>query len=641
MTPPTPCATIEPRLTAYILGDLPAVEAADVQTHLHDCPACRQSVRELEPTLALLRATLTPNTVTQPRLEKARRDAVYAARRPGVFAWLYHPRPIWLKAAALVAVSAAMLLVWRHPEREKDTLLERDEATTISGSAPATEPLRPLQNLDKGQGSSVGVQGSGTSSSLKAEHRTPNTPLAAEGVLQVAPLPSALNTVAGDAGSEPLVAPAPLATAAPVTTTVPAESRTEAKPKALLPRPGIARDEALVGASATQPTTDRSTGNDGLPQPDAPPIRTVPVHAARTLSLRLGGAETAAALDAAASPAPAPTPAKIVSGSLAQEAATIDRAANRSVATRKANAASSPAELPAEKQGILRVAEPVLPDQEPTRGGTTTTDRNGVGDTVDDDLAPTSVGDSAIAALDLAYPAPAAGRELALHTEISPSPCRPGHRLLLIGVTAGSSIPEPEQANRARTEARRAKDEPELTNAMDPLTPVPPTSALHDLQFRADFSSQRVRHVRVLAVSPAGSPWRVSGGQVLVELGRLGAGGSATALLDLDAAETGTGPLGTVRVWFRNTDKQPPTVGGVVLNREREQPDWDKSSLAFRLAACAAEFALARHEPGTDAAARVETLTAKVQRLTDEAPDNPRVTQLLHWLLTPAESARP
>jgi hypothetical protein len=127
----------------------------------------------------------------------------------------------------------------------------------------------------------------------------------------------------------------------------------------------------------------------------------------------------------------------------------------------------------------------------------------------------------------------------------------------------------------------------------------------------------------------------------VVELGSLGAGTSATVLVDLDVAENSTGPLGTVRVWYRSDDKRAPTVGGAVLNRDREAPSWDRNTVTFRLAACAAELALAQHEPGTDALPRLEALTTKVQQLTAEAPDNSRVTQLLRWLLTPTESSRP
>jgi len=57
-----PCDTIEPLLTAYLLGDLNPADTAAVREHLETCEACRAAARELEPTLTLLRGALAADT---------------------------------------------------------------------------------------------------------------------------------------------------------------------------------------------------------------------------------------------------------------------------------------------------------------------------------------------------------------------------------------------------------------------------------------------------------------------------------------------------------------------------------------------------------------------------------------------------
>jgi hypothetical protein len=259
----------------------------------------------------------------------------------------------------------------------------------------------------------------------------------------------------------------------------------------------------------------------------------------------------------------------------------------------------------------------------------------------DDDLTPTSVGDSAIASLDLAYEAPAAGRQLALHTELGPSPCRPDRRLLLIGVTAGV-LPAMEngQAAGGGRIASRGKRETDISGIAMTM-PALPAGGLRHLQLRADFNPQRVRNARILAITPAGSPCRARAQQAVVELGSLAPGERATVVLDLETQASTPAPFGIVRVSFLAGEKTDPVVGGAVLSRDREQPDWDRTSVNFRLAACAAELALARHEPGQDATARIAILTTQVKALTAKEPDNPRVTQLLRWLIAPADRRHP
>ncbi len=88
MNDQTACQTIEPLLTACILGELPAETAAKVREHAAACPACGEEFRRLEATLGLLGGALAPRTVEEKapvlepeRLETIRRNLLPPKRR--------------------------------------------------------------------------------------------------------------------------------------------------------------------------------------------------------------------------------------------------------------------------------------------------------------------------------------------------------------------------------------------------------------------------------------------------------------------------------------------------------------------------------------------------------------------------------
>lgn len=154
----TPCpAAVEEKLTAYLLGDLPADEAVRVREHLAGCASCQAMVRDLEPALTLLRDTLSAPAAQAHALEPARRRAVRAAltgrpaRRP-LLAFLrghpapdgLQPLPYWpllIRAAALVAVIVTIgVLMRRSAPPDTGTALTYRRATEAEdGRHPAPE----------------------------------------------------------------------------------------------------------------------------------------------------------------------------------------------------------------------------------------------------------------------------------------------------------------------------------------------------------------------------------------------------------------------------------------------------------------------------------------------------------------------
>lgn len=98
-------------LGAYVLGLLPAAEAAALEQHLSGCADCRREVEELSPTaslLAELKAAPAPAVEPVPvelgeRVSRALADAAAATRRPAVRAALL--------AAVAGAAAAAVLVV--------------------------------------------------------------------------------------------------------------------------------------------------------------------------------------------------------------------------------------------------------------------------------------------------------------------------------------------------------------------------------------------------------------------------------------------------------------------------------------------------------------------------------------------------
>lgn len=80
---------MDERLTALLLGDLPAEQAAELRAHLAGCDACRSAAAEIEATLNLLRGTLAAQAAREPaaflatgRLAQIRLAAAHPATPP-------------------------------------------------------------------------------------------------------------------------------------------------------------------------------------------------------------------------------------------------------------------------------------------------------------------------------------------------------------------------------------------------------------------------------------------------------------------------------------------------------------------------------------------------------------------------------
>jgi len=99
------CEGAQDLLTGYVLGDLDNRTRRAVRDHLKECERCRAAVRELEPTLDLLRDALGAPAVAPARLPASHRARIMQAepRRSGtLLRWLYTEHPALAWAASLV-----------------------------------------------------------------------------------------------------------------------------------------------------------------------------------------------------------------------------------------------------------------------------------------------------------------------------------------------------------------------------------------------------------------------------------------------------------------------------------------------------------------------------------------------------------
>ena len=118
----------DPRLTDYLLGELPADEAAAVERALAEDPALRQAFEELFELRRLLTETLTPGTGS---LLPAQRQAILRTARevdqsgtgdasaPRRISWQRWRAPLAAAAAIALAAIGSMVMHhnWRHPSR--------------------------------------------------------------------------------------------------------------------------------------------------------------------------------------------------------------------------------------------------------------------------------------------------------------------------------------------------------------------------------------------------------------------------------------------------------------------------------------------------------------------------------------------
>lgn len=77
----SPCETMDARLTAYALGELPPDQVAPLEAHLGTCPECRSALRDVQSTVGLLRDALAHTPVAARELDATHRQR--ALRKQG------------------------------------------------------------------------------------------------------------------------------------------------------------------------------------------------------------------------------------------------------------------------------------------------------------------------------------------------------------------------------------------------------------------------------------------------------------------------------------------------------------------------------------------------------------------------------
>lgn len=158
----TTCKTIQPRLTAYLDGELADEHGSVVRGHLRECEACRQSARDeaalrdglrsLAPIdapaslWAGVQARLAAAEVADARKPRWRRALARWAAWSRVARWM--PATPQLAAGGLVAAMAAGVVYWRAHRLDDPRVLQSPTPSIANASAehlapPPSEPHQP------------------------------------------------------------------------------------------------------------------------------------------------------------------------------------------------------------------------------------------------------------------------------------------------------------------------------------------------------------------------------------------------------------------------------------------------------------------------------------------------------------------
>ena len=122
------------RLTAYLHGEVPAEEAAAIEAHLAECPACSESLSELKSTADALAAWTLDSDLT------SRAEAIVTAALSATTA-----KPVsrkngfsvaWFAASVASAVLGFLLGAW--------VLLASSGSQPQQGSEPLLDDFHPL-----------------------------------------------------------------------------------------------------------------------------------------------------------------------------------------------------------------------------------------------------------------------------------------------------------------------------------------------------------------------------------------------------------------------------------------------------------------------------------------------------------------
>lgn len=128
---------IQHQLSAYLDGELPPGEMAEVRRHLDDCQTCREELDSLRATKQML-GHLAP-----PELPRDFAAGLWARiERPGQRRWIWWPRPaVALAAVALALVLVAVPLVRGHLDRLKAAEVSPDLFIRTYMPAAAEDPF--------------------------------------------------------------------------------------------------------------------------------------------------------------------------------------------------------------------------------------------------------------------------------------------------------------------------------------------------------------------------------------------------------------------------------------------------------------------------------------------------------------------
>jgi len=156
----TTCKTIQPRLTAYLDGELADDHGSVVRGHLRECSACREIARDeasLRDSLRTLAPIDPPASLwagVQAKLAAAEVADAHTPRWRRLFArWTPSlPSLPRLASGGLVAAAAVALLYWRTHRIEERRL---DQIDQVAADPRASEPAEPVKRLEPRQEVSV------------------------------------------------------------------------------------------------------------------------------------------------------------------------------------------------------------------------------------------------------------------------------------------------------------------------------------------------------------------------------------------------------------------------------------------------------------------------------------------------------
>lgn len=128
---------IERSLSAYLDGELPPEEVAEVERHLAECPSCRAELDDLRATVRILKLARTPEAPDD--LEEL---ILARAGRRRWLTWPTWPKPaVALAAVALAVILVATPLLRGHRDRLRAAEVSPDVFIRAAVQSAADDPF--------------------------------------------------------------------------------------------------------------------------------------------------------------------------------------------------------------------------------------------------------------------------------------------------------------------------------------------------------------------------------------------------------------------------------------------------------------------------------------------------------------------